>query len=52
MKEKNKLLNGDIRADKVQLITDDGENKGEMSLSEALNLANREGLDLMQIAQK
>jgi translation initiation factor IF-3 len=30
-----KNLNNDIRANKVQLITDDGENLGEMTLAEA-----------------
>lgn len=52
MKEKNKILNDDIRAKTVQLIADDGDNKGELSLSDALNLAQKEGLDLMQIAKK
>lgn len=37
MKEKNRRLNEDIRADRVQVITDDSGNLGEMSLSDALS---------------
>jgi translation initiation factor IF-3 len=39
LKEKKKALNGEIRAKKVQIITDQGENLGEMSLSEARVIA-------------
>jgi len=49
LKEKKKALNGEIRAKRVQLITDRGENLGEMSLSEAKTLAAEQELDLMEI---
>jgi translation initiation factor IF-3 len=49
LKEKKRALNNDIRATKVQLITDLGENLGEMSLTEAKALATEQGLDLMEI---
>ncbi|MDP2396046.1 MAG: hypothetical protein Q8S84_01730 [bacterium] len=39
MKEKKRALNNEIRATKVQLITDHGENLGEMSLSDAKAIA-------------
>lgn len=49
MKESKKALNGDIRAKTVQIITDSGENLGEMSLSEARAIAAEQQLDLMEI---
>lgn len=49
MKEKKRALNNEIRASKVQLITDSGENLGEMSLTEAKALATEQWLDLMEI---
>lgn len=49
MKEKRKALNDEIRAHKVQVITDQGENLGEMSFNEAKALAWEKGLDLMEI---
>jgi len=49
MKEKKKRLNEEIRANMVQVIDDDGENLGEMTLSEALTKAREEELDLMEI---
>ena len=49
MKEKKKALNGNIRARRVQIITDHGENLGEMSLSEAKTKASELELDLMEI---
>lgn len=49
MKEKKKLLNDEIRASKVQVITDEGENLGEMSLSSAKTMAREQELDLMEI---
>ncbi|MBT3728996.1 hypothetical protein HOF65_03365 [bacterium] len=49
MKEKKKALNDQIRAHKVQIITDRGENLGEMSLNEAKTMANEQELDLMEI---
>ncbi|MDD2871774.1 MAG: translation initiation factor IF-3 [Candidatus Gracilibacteria bacterium] len=51
MKEKKRALNNEIRATKVQLITDHGENLGEMSLSDAKALATEQGLDLMEIGR-
>ena len=49
MKEKKKALNNEIRAHKVQIITDHGENLGEMSLNEAKSMASEKELDLMEI---
>ena len=49
MKENKKALNDDIRARNVQIITDWGENLGEMTLSEAKNMAKEQELDLMEI---
>lgn len=49
MKEKKKALNGDIRAKKVQIITDRGENLGEMSFTDARKMASEQELDLMEI---
>jgi translation initiation factor IF-3 len=49
LKEKKRPLNNDIRARKVQLITDRGENLGEMSLNEAKTMATEQELDLMEI---
>jgi translation initiation factor IF-3 len=52
MKEKKKRLNGDIRADRVQVIHDSDWNLWEMSLSEALQRAREEELDLMEMGKK
>lgn len=41
--------NSSIRAPKVQLITSQGENKGEVNIEEALSLAKQEGLDLVEL---
>lgn len=49
MKEKQRILNDDIRANLVQLVTDDGENLWEMSLKDAKTKATEEGLDLMEM---
>jgi len=49
---KRRLLNDDIIANKVQLITEDWRNLGEMSLAEAKVKANEAWLDLMQMDQK
>lgn len=49
MKEKKKLLNDEINATKVQLITDDWENLWEMTIEEAREKAKEEALDLMEI---
>lgn len=52
MKDKRKRLNDDIRANRVQVIDDEGENLGEMSLTDALAKARAEELDLMEMGQK
>ena len=52
MKEKKKLLNDEIRASKVQLIWDDGENFWTMSIDEARAKASSMSLDLMEIGRK
>ncbi len=46
------LINGQIRAPKVQVITKDGENVGIISRSEALRRAEDAGLDLVLLAEK
>jgi translation initiation factor IF-3 len=45
------LINHQIRAENVQLITQDGENIGVVSRSQALRQAEEAGLDLVMIAQ-
>jgi len=52
MKEKKKRLNGEIRANRVQVIHDEQWNLWEMSLSEALEKAREEELDLMEMWKK
>ncbi|MFA5917064.1 MAG: translation initiation factor IF-3 [Candidatus Gracilibacteria bacterium] len=52
MKEPKKNLNSAIRAKNVQLITEDGENLGIMSLREANEKASENGMDLMEIGRK
>ena len=49
MKEKQRILNGDIRAKNVQVVTNDWENLGEMTISEARVKARELELDLMEI---
>ncbi len=49
MKEKKKLLNWEIRAKQVQLITDDWENLWEFPIAEARDKASKLWLDLMEI---
>ena len=43
-------INEQIRANKVQVIDDNGEKKGAMSLQEALDLAYEKKLDLVMVA--
>lgn len=43
-------INERIRADKVRLVDENGENVGVVSLSEALRRADEAGLDLVEIA--
>ena len=45
------LVNQQIRAENVQLITQDGENIGVVSRNQALRQAEEAGLDLVMIAQ-
>lgn len=52
MSNKKRLVNDYIRAYKVQLITDEGENLGNMSMKEARALASEKNLDLMEIWKK
>jgi translation initiation factor IF-3 len=49
-KENAPLINHQIHADNVQLITQDGENVGTVSKSQALRQAEEAGLDLVLIA--
>lgn len=50
-KENAPLINQQIRAEHVQLITQDGENIGTISRNQALRQAEEAGLDLVLIAQ-
>ncbi len=52
MKGKKRILNKDIRASKVQLIKEDGENLGIMSIDDAREIAKKEGLDLMEMGKR
>ena len=47
---KDIYLNEEIRADEVRCIGDDGQVYGIISKDEALQIAQREGLDLVLIA--
>ncbi|PSM52983.1 translation initiation factor IF-3 [Campylobacter blaseri] len=49
-KEKQVYLNEDIRAREVRCIGDDGEAYGIISRDEALDIANKAGLDLVLIS--
>ena len=49
-KEKEVLLNEEIRANEIRCIGDDGKVYGIISSDEGLKLANRLGLDLVMIA--
>ena len=52
MSNKKRLVNDKIRAYKIQLITDDGENLGDMLMKEARNIASERSLDLMEMWKK
>lgn len=52
MREKKKILNDEIKASKVQLISESWENIWEMSLDEAKTKAKSMNLDLMEIWKK
>lgn len=43
-------INGKIRAREVRVVGDEGKQLGVMSLSDALNLARNQGVDLVEIA--
>jgi translation initiation factor IF-3 len=49
MSIKKRLVNEKIKAYKVQLITDDGENLGDMLMKDARKLASERNLDLMEM---
>jgi len=49
LKDKKNPLNSEIRARIVQVITDQGENLGEMPFSEARAMSKEKELDLMEI---
>lgn len=48
-KTEKQLINGDIRAFKVRVISDDGENLGVLSRDRALELAEEKELDLVML---
>ena len=50
--EKRLPINGEIRADKVRLISESGEQLGIISLSDALTKAEEANLDLVQMAKE
>ena len=52
MKFKTLKKNNQIRAEKIRLINEKGEQKGIITLKEALILAKETGLDLVQVAEK
>ena len=49
-KEKKSRVNDDIDAPEVRLIDDEGEQRGVVSLQDALALASERGFDLVEIA--
>lgn len=51
MKEPKKNINEEIRAKSIQLITENWENLGIMSLKDALAKAHEEWLDLMEMSK-
>ena len=46
------LINNQIQADKVRVITEEGKNLGVFPLKEALKIAKEKGVDLILISQK
>ena len=52
MSNKKRLINDEIRAKRVQVITDEGENLGEMDMREARTMASEQSLDLMEMGRK
>ena len=51
-KDNSPLVNEKIRADRIQLITHDGQNLGLVSRGEALRAAEVAGLDLVVITEE
>ena len=51
-KEKSLPINDKIRATRIQVIAQDGENVGIISLDEALKLARQAELDLVMVAEQ
>ena len=49
MSNKKRLLNDEIRAKRVQVITEDWENLGNMSMNEARDLASKKQMDIMEM---
>lgn len=49
MKEKKRILNDDIKASTVQVITDEDGNLGEMPFTKARDMAKEKELDLMEV---
>jgi len=49
---KKPLINNQIRARKVRLIDEKGQNQGIFSLEEALKMAKEKNLDLIQVTEK
>ena len=49
---KKPLINNQIRARKVRLIDERGQNQGIFSLEEALKMAKEKNLDLIQVTEK
>jgi translation initiation factor IF-3 len=43
-------INHQIQAPEVRVVTDDGQQLGVMKISQALNLANEHGLDLVEVS--
>lgn len=49
-KERKQQVNGDIRADEVRVVDENGEMRGVMSLNDALDLATEANLDLVNVS--
>ena len=49
MDQKHKRTNGDIRADKVKLINETGEPVGIVSLAQAIEMAEKADMDVVEV---
>lgn len=49
---KSKRINQDIIASRVQVITEEGENLGILSLTEAIAQAEEAGMDIVEMGEK